>query len=147
MHLNHVNPRETSGEGRPALSISWCHHVPIRVKAHTFLCMLAYYVRWHMLEAWRPLLFADEDLEAKEHRDPVAPAKRSAGAMRKLATRKLEDGTGVHSFRTLLRSLSTIVRNECRRKGASDGEGTFSMETTPSAEQQRALDLLEQISV
>jgi transposase len=123
------------------------HRVPCRVKVHIFICMLAYYVRWHMLEAWRPLLFCDEDLEAKKHRDPVAPAKRSAEALRKVGSKKLADGTGVHSFRTLMSSLSTIVRNECRRKGASEGEGTFRLETTPSKEQQRALDLLKQIAM
>ncbi|MGB5406037.1 MAG: IS1634 family transposase, partial [Thiogranum sp.] len=50
------------------------HHLEPRVRAHIFLCMLAYYVEWHMREAWRPLLFCDEDLEAKALRDPVAPA-------------------------------------------------------------------------
>ena len=123
------------------------HRVPCRVKAHIFICMLAYYVRWHMMEVWRPLLFSDEDLEAKGHRDPVAPARRSAEALRKVGRKKLADGTGVHSFRTLMSSLSTIVRNECRRKGASEGEGTFRLETTPSKEQQNALDLLKQIAM
>jgi len=122
------------------------HRVPCRVRTHIFICMLAYYVRWHMMEAWRPLLFCDEDLEAKEHRDPVARARRSTSAHEKLAKRKLDDGTTVHSFRTLMASLGTIVRNECRRKQATEGEGTFRMETTPSTEQQRALDLLMQIS-
>ena len=123
------------------------HRVSCRVKIHIFICMLAYYVRWHMMEAWRPLLFSDEDLKAKEQRDPVAPAKRSAEALRKVGSKKLADGTGVHSFRTLMSSLSTVVRNECRRKGAFEGEGTFKMDTTPSKEQQRALDLLKQISM
>ena len=123
------------------------HRVADRVRAHIFICMLAYYVRWHMMEAWRPLLFADEDQEAKERRDPVAPAERSDDAYEKLATRKLEDGTGVHSFRTLMASLRSIVRNDCQRKGAAEGEGSFKMDTTPTREQQRALDLLLQISV
>jgi len=52
------------------------HRLEDRVRAHIFLCMLAYYVQWHMLEAWRPLLYADEDQKAKNLRDPVAPAKR-----------------------------------------------------------------------
>ncbi|MEA3292683.1 MAG: IS1634 family transposase, partial [Pseudomonadota bacterium] len=59
------------------------HYQEQRVRAHLFLCMLAYYVKWHMLEAWRPLLFADEDQQAKRERDPVAPAERSAGAVTK----------------------------------------------------------------
>ena len=55
--------------------------------------MLAYYVEWHMREAWRPLLFCDEDQEAKKTRDPVAPAKRSEAALRKIRSKKLDDGT------------------------------------------------------
>jgi hypothetical protein len=67
-----------------------------------------------MIEAWRPLLFADEDQAAKATRDPVAPAKRSAAALHKVHTHTLEDGTQAHSFRTLLTHLSGIVRNRCR---------------------------------
>ncbi|EQD55078.1 hypothetical protein B2A_05891, partial [mine drainage metagenome] len=61
------------------------HHLADRVRAPIFLCMLAYYVEWHMREAWRELMFADEDQEAQETRDPVAPAQRSAKARRKVA--------------------------------------------------------------
>ncbi|MGH9302713.1 MAG: IS1634 family transposase, partial [Acidimicrobiales bacterium] len=71
------------------------HRLEDRVRAHIFLCMLAYYVEWHMKEAWRELLFADEDLEAKQHRDPVAPAKRSPAALQKITERTLEDGSPV----------------------------------------------------
>jgi transposase len=73
------------------------HHLENRVRAHIFLCMLAYYIEWHMREAWRPILFADEDQAAKETRDPVAPATRSDGAAKKAATKYLEDGTVVQS--------------------------------------------------
>src|SRR4029077_11198994 len=59
------------------------HRLEERVRAHVLLCMLAYYVEWHMCEAWRELLFADEDLEAKRTRDPVAAAKRSPEALHK----------------------------------------------------------------
>ena len=106
--------------------------------------MLAYYVEWHMREVWRPLLFADEDQRAKATRDPVAPAKRSAAADQKAASRQLADGTPVHSFRTLLHDLSSIVRNDCRTGGADDAS-TFSVTTTPTPEQRRAYDLLKQI--
>jgi transposase len=123
------------------------HHLEARVRAHIFLCMLAYYVQWHMLEAWRELLFSDEDQEAKLTRDPVAPAKRSPGALRKASTHMLDDGTEVHSFQTLLRELSTIVRNVCQRKQSPQNEPTFTMVTTANAKQQRALDLLEAITV
>ncbi len=118
-----------------------------RVRAHLFLCLLAYYVLWHMLEAWRPLLFADEDQAAKQTRDPVAPAERSERALDKVGARQLEDGTEVHSFRTLLKDLATIVRNMCRRPGAPPDEPLFPVVTIPNAKQQRALDLLEAITV
>jgi len=122
------------------------HHLEARVRAHIFLCMLAYYVQWHMLEAWRELLFSDEDQQAKRTRDPVAPAERSPSALHKAETHTLDDGTEVHSFRTLLKELSTIVRNVCRRKQSADNEPTFTMVTTANTKQKRALDLLEAIT-
>jgi transposase len=122
------------------------HHLEARVRAHIFLCMLAYYVQWHMLEAWRELLFSDEDQQAKLTREPVAPAKRSPSALQKASTHTLDDGTEAHSFQTLLKELSTIVRNVCRRKQSPDNEPTFTMITTANAKQQRALDLLEAIA-
>ena len=118
------------------------HHLENRVRAHLFLCMLAYYVQWHMLEAWRPLLFCDEDQEAKATRDPVAPAQRSAGAHQKVHSKTLEDGSEVHSFQTLLKLLTGIVRNVCRVPGAPSDAPTFDVVTTPSAKQQRAYELL-----
>jgi transposase len=123
------------------------HRLGDRVRSHIFLCMLAYYVQWHMSEAWRQLLFADEDQEAKSSRDPVAPAERSDAALEKVFTKRLEDGSDVHSFRTLLGHMSTVVRNTCRRKGAGDNEPTFEMDTIPGPKQQKAYDLLATISV
>ena len=125
------------------------HWVEDRVKAHIFLCMLAHYVVWHMIDAWRPLLFCDEDQQAKTIRDPVAPATRSRAALDKVHAKILDDGTPVHSFQTLLHDLSSIVSNTCRRPGASStaGEPTFEVVTTPSATQQRAYDLLKSIHV
>ena len=122
------------------------HRLEDRVRAHIFLCMLAYYVQWHLQEAWRPLAFGDEDQEAKAVRDPVAPAQRSEAALRKVHGRILEDGTTVHSIRTLLANLSGIVRNECRRRDAPDDEPAFPLTTTPSAIQRRALELVATIS-
>src|SRR5947199_6476978 len=89
------------------------HRLADRVRAHIFLCLLAYYVEWHMREAWRELMFADTDQQAKTTRDPVAPAKRSQAALAKLAQHTLHDGTPAHSFATLLTELSTTVRNTC----------------------------------
>jgi hypothetical protein len=121
------------------------HHLADRVRSHIFLCMLAYYVEWHMREAWRPLMFADEDQQAKATRDPVAPAKRSAAADQKAASHQLADGTTVHSFQTLLQDLSAIVRNHCRTRG-DDDTPTFMATTTPTVEQRRALALLKRIA-
>jgi transposase len=123
------------------------HRLEDRVRAHIFLCMMAYYVTWHMVAAWRPMLFCDEDQAAKKTRDPVAPAARSEAAMKKVRTKKLDDGTEVHSFNTLLKELATIVRNVCRRLGAGTDESTFDVYTTPNAKQQQAYDLLERIKV
>ncbi len=123
------------------------HRREHRVRAHIFLCMLAYYVLWHMLEAWRPLLFCDEDQHAKTTRDAVAPATRSEAALRKVHSRTLDDGSEVHSFHTLLTLLSGIVRNVCRVPGAPSDAPTFDVVTTPSATQQRAYQLLNTIAV
>ena len=121
------------------------HRTAARVRAHILLCMLAYYVEWHLREAWRELLFADPEQQAKAMRDPVAPAKRSQAALDKVASRQLDDGTPVHSFRTLLDALSGIVRNTCRAPGAAAEEPTFEVVTTATAQQRRALDLIAQI--
>ena len=123
------------------------HRLAERVRAHIFVCMLAYYVEWHLREAWRELMFADEDLLAKSTRDPVAPAQRSAAAQRKVRERTLEDGCVVHSFHTLLSELSTIVRNTSRTPGAGVDAQSFELTTVASAWQQRALELVRQISV
>jgi transposase len=122
------------------------HRLENRVRAHIFLCMLAYYVEWHMREAWRELLFADEDLAAKTTRDPVAPAQRSEAAQIKATTHSLEDGTPAHSFRTLLQTLATIVRNVCRIPGEPT-LATFTVTTTPNTLQHRARELLDKITV
>ena len=123
------------------------HYRDHRVRAHIFLCMLAYYVQWHMIEAWRPLLFADEDQAAKTLRDPVAPAQRSESALRKVHARTLDDDSPVHSFHTLLDDLGGIVRNLCRRKGAGSDEPAFEMTTPPNPTQARAYRLLKTIAM
>jgi len=122
------------------------HHLADRVRSHIFLCMLAYYVEWHMREAWRPLLFADEDQAAKKVRDAVAPARRSARAERKVTSHTLPDGSPVHSFRTLLDVLATVVRNTCRTQGSDGDAPTFTVITTPNATQRQAISLLEAIA-
>lgn len=123
------------------------HHLEGRVRAHIFLCMLAYYVEWHMRQAWAPLLFADEDQAAKLVRDPVAPAKRSEAAMKKVSSRTLDDGTPTHSFQTLLRELETVVRNTCRTPKSASDAPTFQITTKQNEKQKRALELIDQIKM
>ena len=121
------------------------HRTADRVRAHILLCMLAYYVEWHMREAWAPLLFADTDQATKATRDPVAPARRSDAALDKVARRALDDSTPVHSFSTLMADLATIVRNTCRPPSTGPEAPTFDVVTTPNAQQRRALELIQQI--
>jgi transposase len=121
------------------------HRLADRVRAHILLCMLAYYVEWHMREAWRELMFADPDQAAKATRDPVAAAERSELALQKLASRKVDDGSPAHSFFTLMAELGSIVRNTCRTPSAGSDAPTFDIVTTPNATQRHALDLIKQI--
>ncbi|HEY8907136.1 MAG TPA: IS1634 family transposase [Rhodoferax sp.] len=121
------------------------HHLEGRVRAHIFLCMLAYYVEWHMRQAWAELMFADEDQTAKLTRDPVAPAKRSQAAMKKVQSRTLGDGTPVHSFQTLLKVLEGVVRNICRASDADKDTPDFELTTTPNEQQKHALELIGKI--
>jgi len=124
------------------------HRLEARVKAHIFLSMLAYYVQWHMIQAWLPLTFADEaDEDAARLRNPVAPAKRSKAALDKVHTRTLPDGTPAMSFTHLLAHLATIVRNTLRPKSARPGEATFTLTTRPNPKQQQAFDLIAAIAV
>ena len=121
------------------------HRTADRVRAHILLCMLAYYVEWHMREAWRELMFADSDQAAKATRDPVAPAQRSQAALDKLARRSMADGTPIHSFSTLMAELGGIVRNTCRTPAAGPHDPTFEIVTTPNPTQRHALELIKQI--
>jgi transposase len=123
------------------------HRLAERVRAHLLLCMLAYYVEWHMREAWREIMFADEDQHAKQTRDPVAPARRSAKALRKVHTRHLDDGSPTHSFSTLLDELATITRNTCRAAAAGQAAPSFQLLTTPNPKQVQALELINTIQL
>ena len=123
------------------------HRLENRVRAHILLCVLAYYVEWHMREVWRELMFADEDQAAKSMRDPVAPAKRSEAAQTKALTRILPDGSPAHSFTTLLAELSTIVRNTCLATPPDQPASTFEAVTRASPKQQHALNLLQNITL
>jgi hypothetical protein len=124
------------------------HRLETRVRAHIFLSMLAYYVQWHMIEAWAPLTFKDETEPGPARLvDPVAPAKRSPAALARAHTRTLADGTPAMSFTRLLAHLAAIVRNTMRPRSARPGEATFTLTTRPSPTQQQALDLIAAITV
>ena len=118
------------------------HWADRRVRAHAFLCVLAEYVAWHMREALAPILFEDDDPQAGERlrESIVAPAQRSPKAIRKIRTRRTEDGLPVHSFQTLLRDLATIVQNRYHFK--QQKLPAFNKTTTPTPLQQRAFELL-----
>jgi transposase len=138
------------------------HRLSDRVRAHVFLCMLAYYVEWHMRQALAPLLFDDEDKPAAKaaRASIVAPAQRSATALRKASTRRTTAGQPaadasaaqetatlpVHSFQTLLADLATLTRNRVRfplnGSPSSEPAPTTTMLAQPTALQQRAFDLL-----
>ena len=113
------------------------HRLVDRVRAHIFICTLAYYVRWHMERAWAPLLFKDEDKPVAEN--VVAPARRSPSALAKASTQRLADDTPVHSFRSLLVQLSTLTKNTVR---VPTSPATFDKLAIPTALQTRALQLL-----
>lgn len=118
------------------------HRLPDRVRAHILLCMLAYYVEWHMRQLLAPLLFDDDDKpQAQAARvSIVAPAQRSPAAKRKASTKHTSGGLKVHSFQTLLGDLATIVKNRIRPKDKKIAP--FDMLTQPTPLQQRAFDLL-----
>jgi hypothetical protein len=118
------------------------HWLDDRIRAHVFLCMLAYYVEWHMREKLAPLLFDDHERDEAEatRASIVQPAPRSDAARAKDRTKQTEDGSPVHSFRTLLADLGTLAKNRVRVRGESGSE--FYELTQPTPLQQRALDML-----
>ncbi len=117
------------------------HRTESRVRAHIFLCMLAYYVEWHLRQVWKPLLFEDEELEANRRtRDPVAPAQPSESAVAKKALRTAGEFV-VHSFETLIQELGTRCRNRCRMTSAPTG-ATIDRLTEATPLQERALGLV-----
>lgn len=117
------------------------HHNDDRIRAHVFICMLAYYVEWHMREKLRPILFADHDREAAQasRSSVVAPAERSAAAKRKDNHRQTDDGYPVQSFQDILKSMGTLCRNRLK---ISKQAAHFDKLTTPTPYQRHVLDLL-----
>ena len=119
------------------------HRTEDHVKAHIFLCMLAYYVEWHMRKALAPILFQDEQLDDNRWtRDPVAKAKPSPVATHKKVARKTEDGWPIHSFQTLLDELATRCKNTCR-SGQGANTTRFNQVTEFTPFQRHVHELLE----
>jgi transposase len=118
------------------------HRLESRVRAHVFLCMLAYYVEWHMRKKLAPVLFEDDAKEEAKalRKSVVAPAKQSPKAEKKARRKRTEDGTPVHSFQTLLKSLGTIAKNRVRFKRTPSAE--FDQVTVPDDNQRAAFELL-----
>jgi Transposase DDE domain len=114
------------------------HRLEQRVKAHVFLCTLAYYLAWHLRQAWKPLLFDDE--QPPQRADPVAKAARSRSAERKARTKRTASGEPCHSFTTLLEELQTQARNTIRLPATG---ATFQQLTQPTPTQARAQELID----
>jgi len=125
------------------LDIRPIHHwKESRVRAHVFLCMLAYYVIWHMKHKLSPILFKDHEPGAGRRRraSPVARSRRSEAAELKAASGQTTDELPIHDFRSLLADLATLAKNHCCPKGIE--QATFDMFTEPTPLQQRAFQLL-----
>lgn len=119
------------------------HRRPDRVRAHVFLCMLAYYLEWHMRQALKPILFDDHDPAGAEaaRTSIVAKAKRSEAGESKAAAKRTADGLPVHSFRSLLADLATVTRNTMAMVGQPEATFTLYPQLTPV--QARAFQLLQ----
>ncbi len=113
------------------------HRREDRVRAHAFLCLLAYYLEWHLRQAWAPLLFIDEQPPLSG--DPVAKAERSPAAKRKASTQRTATGDVCHSFASLLAELALIVRDTNR---ITDTDAVFTKVTNANSTQARALALV-----
>jgi hypothetical protein len=118
------------------------HHLEDRVRAHVLICMLAYYLTWHLKAAWKPLLFTDEHRPVSP--DPVAKAVRSPAAQHKAQTKRTSSNQPAHSYRTLLAELATQTQNTTRLHGSTS---TFQKLTQPTALQAEALDLAQHAPV
>jgi transposase len=136
--LKHVERAFRTFKG-PELEIRPIHHrLEDRVRAHVFLCMLAYYLTWHLRQAWAPLIFKDENPPTQP--DPVAKASRSPSATRKAQTKRTATGEVAHSYKSLLAELATLTRNTIRLPGTP---ATFEKLTEQNPIQASALELAQ----
>ena len=119
------------------------HRSENRVPAHIFLCLLAYYVEWHMRRALAPMLFEDEQLsEERKRRDPILPAQPSSSAQGKKRQRQTDDGLPVHSFETLMAELAARARVTYSPKSEDEPSVTFKQVPPPTPLQAKAYRLL-----
>src|SRR3989440_1505954 len=140
--LKHVERAFRTFKG-PELQIRPIHHrLEDRVRAHVLLCTLAYYLTWHLRQAWTPLLFKDESPPTQP--DPVAKAVRSRSAQRKAQTKRTTTGETAHSYKTLLAELATLTRNTIRLPHTA---ATFNKLATPTPTQAQALELADTADV
>lgn len=116
------------------------HRIEERVRAHMFICMLSYYLEWHLRDAWKSLIF-DDEFRGGRQGSPVLPAIRSESALSKASTKKLPDGSPVHSFNTLLSSLAMVVSNNANVP-AIPNMPSFNIITKPNPTQKKALELV-----
>ena len=133
-HLNDGSYKSVDLKVRPVH-----HRLADRVRAHVFLCMLAYYVEWHMRRLLAPLLFDDDD-PRDQRSSPVQPARRSPAARAKASAKRTPQGLPVHSFQTLLADLATLTRNRVRMQGQENVTADVLARPTPL--QAEALSLL-----
>ena len=119
------------------------HRTEDHVKAHVLLCMLAYYVEWHMRKALSSVLFEDEELDrARWTRDPVAKARPGASVQRKKQTGQTAEGWPVHSYQSLMKEMATRCKNRCR-VGKGKNAASFNTFTEPTPFQQHVFELIE----
>ena len=123
------------------------HRNEARVRAHIFICLLAYYVEWHLRQVLAPLLFDDETLATDRlHRDPVLPAEPSPVAQKKKTERISENGWPIHSFQSLMAEMGTRCRHRCRVKSDPQCPPIY-QDTEPTPLQARALELIQLLPV
>jgi transposase len=116
-----------------------------RVKTHLFICMLAYYVIWHIKEAWRPMTFADEEIDLKYERNPVALAEPSESAKKKISSKKTELGFDALSFKCLFDRFSMITKSNVIIKIKDISQITYRVQSKMDPLQAKAFELLETI--
>jgi hypothetical protein len=123
------------------------HRTQERVPAHILLCLLAYYVEWHLRRAWAPLLFEDEGRgEERQRRDPIRPAQPTASAQAKKQSRETREGFPVHSFATLLAELASRARVSYEFQ-AGELKLTCQQVPDPTPLQERAYELIRTFPV